>query len=798
VRARVRANSHQGSNIVRKNVIVLTLLILSGATPWVAAAQPAPSPAPGASKPATEQAWIIASVTAAIEGMSGKTSLPAASIADHVWSPATYRAAAEAAFAPAAADADLDVRAALVDLTSEVLIAQNERVSMALESDMRRPAAHEAAALLVGAFALRESAGWLYDVRPSLSRMAAHLAVARALRRPAADETLDGTLARVLTALAGLQRDAKVMVDAIEPKAASDADRSWVRALRLRITGDWRSKLPPGSPLVVQLEYARAIRERVGMAAFLDYVDGVGPDDGVDWARIAFFDGLSIEAGHRFTPQQIAAEWRETAFVWIAMNGRQRPPDPAELVLGLDARPAASPVYRSGAWVKVRVLDWGMWAAHQQRHLAHAFIARAHFARQLGDDDLYDEILEAVADQYMVLRLFPIVLRWMAEDSEEYELALAGARSLVRETPEDVPQRAWTMLLDTPRYMSRAGAFPLDHAWFTPAVPEGTAFELSARSLRSGAPRPPTREQAARWAREMPYDHWTQWSNQWYAVDGKPSLGNLVAAFGPLLEYDESPIVKLLDHLNMTIDQAIRLSGSLCSFVRENCDRLAGFLLLADRKAEAAQVYDEWADKARDRVGVANGVTWLFRYHVSHGGAARAEALARMAEDVGSRRGTELLAEWHERRGEYAETETLLKGIVDRYDNSEPLGGFLMRRALATRDEQLQTSAAEMLRDAFPHGPQRVVPHALPATASDGVRFASFGPQTQSLGFEQGDIIVAVDGWRVHHMSQYSVALRFSLDENMTFTVFRRGRYEELRTVVAERWLAARLINVRK
>jgi hypothetical protein len=630
-------------------------------------------------------------------------------------------------------------------------------VSRALERDLRSPAAHEAAALLVGALALRESAGWLHDVRPSLSRMAAHLAVARALRRPASDGTLDGALARIiLTALVGRQRDAKDMVDRVEPKATSDADRAWVRALRLRITGDWRPRPPAGSPLLVQLEYARALRERVGMDAFLDYEDGVGSDEVVDWARIAFFNGLSIEAGHRFTPQQIAAEWRETAFVWIAMNGPQRPPEPAELVRGLDARPEASPVHRSGAWVKVRVLDWGMWAAHQQRHLAHAFIARAHFARQLADDELYDEVRDQVAEQYMVLRLFPIVLRWMAEDSEDYELAMAGARSLVRESPEDVPQRAWTMLLDTPRYRSRATPFPLDQSWFTPAVPAGTAFELSVRSLRSGAgaPRPPTREQAAQWARERPYDHWTQWANQWYGVDGKPSLANVGAAFGPLVEYDASAITTLLDHLNMTIDRAILLSRSLCSFVQGQCDRLAGFLLLADRQAEAAKVYDEWADRSRDRVGVSNSVTWLFRYHLSHGGAARAEALARMAEDVGSRRGMELLAEWHERRGEYAETEKLLNEVVERYDNSEPLGGFLMRRALATKDDALQTKAAEMLRDAFPEGPQRVVPHALPATATDGVRFASFGPQPQALGFEQNDIIVGVDGWRVHHSSQ--------------------------------------------
>jgi hypothetical protein len=784
---------------VRKIVIVVTFLAFA-VVPGPAGAQSRAAAAPAATpRYATEQDWILADIMGAIEGMSGKGSLPAPIIADHIWSPATYRAAAEAAFDPAPADADLNVRAALVQLTSEVLVAQDERVSLALERNLRAPAAHEAAALLVGAFALREAPGWLHDVRPSLSRMAAHLAVARALRRPSTDETLDGTLARaILTALVGKQRDAMSVVDAVEAKAASDGDRAWVRALRLRNTGDWRTKPPAGAPLLVRFEYARAVRERLGMDAYMDYVEGAAPADQVEWARLAFFDGLSIEAGRLFTEKQIAAEWGETALLWIRMNGGQRAPEPKELVQAIDARPAASPVARSGQWVKVRVLDWGMWASHQQRHLAHAVIARAYFARQLGNDDMYDELLEDVETQYVELRLFPIVLRWMAESEEEYQLALQLTRPLVRDSPELVNQRVWTMFLEKPRYVSRAAAFPLDQAWFTPAVPAGTAFELSVRSLRPGCPRPPTREQAAQWAREMPYDHWTQWGHQWLGVDGKPSAVAVRAAFGPLLEYDDAAIKKLLDYLQLTMADAIELSKTLCALVPGQCDRHAELLLLANKPAEAAKAYEEWADRSRDRVSVANGLTWLFRYHLSHGAPARAEALARMAGDVASRRGLELRAEWHERQGRYADAEKLMQQIEERYDNSTPLGEFLMRRALATKDQQLQAKAAELLRDAYPQGPQPLVSHALPATAGDGVRFASYGPRAEALGFEPGDIIVGVDGWRVHDTAQYAVVLRFAYDETLTFTVFRHGRYQDLKITVPERWLGSRLNNVRR
>ena len=780
---------------MRRIVIVVTILVLSGAAPLTAAAQQASNPS-GASRPATEQAWIIASVTAAIEGMSGKTSLPPASIADHIWSPATYRAMAEAAFdKQATADADMDVRAALVEPTSGTLAEQSERVSELLQVDMRRPAAHEAAALVVGVFALREASGWFDDVRPSLSRMAAHLAVARALRRPSPDETLDGTLARaVLAALAGRQRDAMTIVADVEARSQSAADRAWVRALKLRITGDWRSTPPADAALVVQLEHARAVRERLGLDAYLDYVDPLRTRNLVDWARIASREALTVEGGHIFTEEQIGQELVETAWVWSKVHGRV--PEPQELLKDLDALPQSSPVERRDGSTRVQVLDWGTWAAHQQRHLAHAMVARLHHLGNLGNEDERADLGADLERLFGRLRLFPLVLRWMATTTEEYRRALAGARPLVDDTPELVPQRVWTLLLKKPDFVDRAAPFPLELSWFTPAVPAGTGFDLGARALRPGCPRPPTRQEAAAWAREMPYDHWSIWGDQWLGVDGKPSAASVRRAFGPLLEYDADALMKLLDYVEMPPAEKIETARSLCAMVPGQCYRVADMLLLSGRDDEAAAAYDRWNDASRDRVTVSNGVAWLFRYHLGHGHDARAEAIATSAGDTGSRRGVELLSEWHEREGRFAEAERLLHTIDDRYENTEPLGTFLLRRGLITSDPALQAKGAELLRDEYPEGPQRLVMHALPATPKDGVRFWMFGSRMAALGLEPTDIIVGVDGWRVHDTEQYHVASRLTFDERMTFTVFRHGRYQDVSVRVPERWLGTRFRDV--
>ena len=63
----------------------------------------------------------------------------------------------------------------LLDLTPDSILKANAVISAALKREMRNPRAHEAAALILGAFGLRESAGGLSDTRWVLNRMTAHL-----------------------------------------------------------------------------------------------------------------------------------------------------------------------------------------------------------------------------------------------------------------------------------------------------------------------------------------------------------------------------------------------------------------------------------------------------------------------------------------------------------------------------------------------------------------------------------------------------------------------------------------------
>jgi hypothetical protein len=139
--------------------------------------------------------------------------------------------------------------AALTSLRVETLVEQDRRVSAALTRDIRSPAAHEDAALLIGALVLREAAGRFDDVRAELSQMTAQLAIARALRGDKVDRVpgrVTGALAEmVLLVSLGRQRDAVDRLDRLNAAigtAGAPAVRAWTHALRLRATGDWRTQ----------------------------------------------------------------------------------------------------------------------------------------------------------------------------------------------------------------------------------------------------------------------------------------------------------------------------------------------------------------------------------------------------------------------------------------------------------------------------------------------------------------------------------------------------------------------------
>jgi hypothetical protein len=521
----------------------------------------------------------------------------------------------------------------------------------------------------------------------------------------------------------------------------------------------------------------------------LDFLETFEAPAVSDWHRIGLSDSggwFNVESGHHFAEESVARELADVALVWSRLNGSTLAG--TELVAHLNDRPAASPAHTLEGRPVVTILDW---AAFHQRHLCQAMVATSRHFSNLGATRAQKALVPTYDAQFSRLTLYPIVLRSVATTPADYERAMAEARSLVAAKPQMVTVAAWNLLAERPGYLQRAGAFPFVASWFVPAVPTGTAFDLHARALLPGCPRPPTRAQAMAWAAAAPFDHWTVWSAEWLAVAGKPSVAVVARAFGPLAEYDYVAILKMVEYLDMKMSEQLALAEKICTIRPGRCDVLANLLLSDARDAQAVVAYERWIANSRDRVGVSSGVTWLVRHYEASGDRARAETLARMVADTGSAGGLETLGHLLDARGHYADAQQIFQRIADRYENTVPLGTFFVRQGLRTADRALELKGWDNLRAVFPNGMERLELHALDPTPLDGMGFLSVGRRASATGLRATDIVVGVDTWRVRNNRQYIALMRMSHDPALTMTVWRDGRYQQLRLRVPERWLAA-------
>ena len=409
---------------------------------------------------------------------------------EHIWSPAMYAPLATALLGPAAPAAtaapppsESATFAALTRPRTDVIVAESARVSSALASRMTDAAAHEDAALLYAALGLREWAGQYYDNHRTLCRLAAHLAMAEALRKGAEP----GPSARIAeaTLLTLTFRDQRGVLHRLEAVEASpgltSAARAWSRTLRMRNTEDWRLLPDPEhASLLERREYFVWLNSKLGHSHALEYLDRTDPDGLSDWGSVILSVGYSVEAGHRFVPAGLAAVMSEVSQMPLDVAG-----GPAALVRALNEEPAPGPVRTKNGRTVVEVIDTGTWADFAERHLMHHIETGVDCMRRMWG-------LQEGADQYKAqmqaafggLRQFPIAARRLARSRAEYAAAMPAAVALPLAGPEWVGGHNWNLLLRTPDFPADTFAVPPMETWCQPLFPAGTWFEWPKRLFR--------------------------------------------------------------------------------------------------------------------------------------------------------------------------------------------------------------------------------------------------------------------------------------------------------------------------
>ena len=721
----------------------------------------------------TEEAWVVAETVRDIVEMSAYPAAPGAFSIDiagrglyqvklasaavqvdvrrDVWSPDVFVPVAKAALALASAPAarsaqPIVAHEILVDMVPGAIVSAGRSISDGLKSNMRSPALHEAAAMTVGAFGLRETRGDYYDPRWAMNRITAHLAMAAACG--CAAPTVDGRLASaVLMTIVGRQTRALGILDELADGPRTPALDAWIRGLRLRITGRTLDVDP--ATLNTGLEKQEYFRVRRSRAVLASQLQELGVVPSATWLRLAESRAAGVEDGW-IVENGLRLERAEYEDVYRRIHGHDIGPDP---IAALNAR-ADRCVGPRGP----DILPWGAWAEFEQRQLIRLVATTDYWDMHMFGSAAGGAASKRRFDRELDrLAMFPLGAIERSADSrtEEPELRyFERASALLAESPERVTFRMWGEIVSAARiheriareippptlyFMGPSGRMPFD----APERVGRVAYTLPLSmidEIHAGAP----------------YDADVGWTylRTRLGHDAPTSLENLRDAYGPLLEYDVRTISAAAKYADDN-DERLLLLKKACDLELSHCVYYAWALTRQRRPNEAAKVYERvFADPSVDVVTVAGTSAWLVGYYYWHGRTGAALDLARRGSETGAGSGMLNLAWVYEQLGRFDDAEELHLKVRERYEaGPAQLLAFYYRVTHERGQHRFDDRWAALLNTTFPDGLVRV--SSVEGRPTQGVYVCRDNSDVRAQGLHTGDIIYSLEGWRVDNLTQF-------------------------------------------
>lgn len=724
----------------------------------------------------TEHQWAIRESALDIEEMAAfadrRPSRPLPQTLPVVpWDPAAFLSHAEAAFGDAVSIASsdpgvVDLYPALTALDVPTLVESSKIVSQMLAANMRNPRAHESAALVIGAFALRDAADLLTDVRWALNRMTAHLAVAKALRADDRRSPDDAVATVILLALANQQSRALAELGALGSGTPPEPLNAWIRALNLRITGDWRALPEPAAATRLEkLEFFRARRLAVRRQRAEEHLMLVAEPVAADFSRIAQDSFVGVEDGHQFLMPALAMEIAEAARAYQEFHGR---PMPESLAEALNHR--AARLMNDGP----QVLPWGAWAEFYQRHIAmNVGMVDSYVRHMQGDHDGANAVKRELDARLGDLTLFPLGTLRRTKGSQGTEADQAFVReviALAAKAPELVPARAWTFVEWRAVYEPIAERMPLGMSWFKPATP-AVPFEAGVRQMEELK----AHDQLDELLTTAPHD-----AALLTALAAGDASSPIVKRARGLLEqhhdYDLRALDASLGHVDVE-ESRMPLRRKACALSSRDCITLASSVLLfaGDESGAAALFEQAFADPFIDALARAQDSNWLATYYYRNGNTDKAIALAEEVARTNSANGYITRGRLYERLGNLDGAEQDFLRNAQGYNDLAGLVGFYYRRVEIDGNSAYGAKWEKWRAEVFPNGLQPE-PTTLTGVPQTGVFVNKDSEYSRAAGIRAGDIIVGLDGWRVDNDDQYQAILVFKDDPTVKLAMARGGR----------------------
>ena len=752
-------------------------------------------PRPGEVDVTLAPAAVGASRTVTIDLAPGRRVQRELPLTTFIWSPAEYRGLARdllraegACSTPpsAAGGVPESLLSALTDLRPAVIDKANDTVSAMLARRFCDPAAHDAAALVLTAFTLREAEYAYSDTRGSLSRLTAHLALAGALRPDETASSQEGRLASVaLHHLAGRGLEAATNLDALDAQGDGRPEAiAWRRALRLRLTQDTRTPFEPKT-LLERRELYRARVWSIDSASAVSYAEELALDRLTDAWRVASEAGLSVETGNVLLADALELELAESREVGLL------PPDAsdAQIVAALN-EPAERCLTPEGP----QVIGRGAWAAFLQRHLLQYLWRRDYHTRyMLGLHDEANRLLSEASQRFGNLTLFPMIEVRCSLDARRRPERFDELVTLTAQRPELIPAFEWGALEEMARYEVVRRGMPTLGAWFKPGVPRGTTFDVVGRPRLLPRGLEPMR---SFWA-ISPQNFDVAAALVAVQFRDEAPLAELERIFGERSQYD----MRALNNIGKRtpgFEAQLSILSRKCAISGNHCFSWGHHLVEKGDLEAAAAAYQSGLDRSSDRVLAANSSLWLMHYYLDRHETARARRVAEDAAAIGSFSGLMAQSRFLEGTGDFAGAERILHAARERYGNEpqnpdereaaldgeqdeDQLVGFYYRMAFAGKQRDYERRFHELADDDFPGGLEKLDRSSLTGGPADGVFVLKTTNQANRAGLRNGDIIVGLDGYRVRTRRQYYLVRTFTDSPEMSLLVFRHPDYVEVK-----------------
>jgi tetratricopeptide (TPR) repeat protein len=706
-----------------------------------------------------------------------------------IWSPEVYdqltAQLAQAVGLPAGqpgSPGNTELLSKLTDGTAETIELENQRLSAALQDDFANGALHEKAALLLGAFTLREHSGDFYEIRSPLCRVTTHLAMARFLEAKNLSAINGGMAGAILDTLMNNQADALQTLKQIP--ATDPAVASWIRALQARNTCDYRQLDNLNS--LSQIEcinwfYALDQSANTGIAwSKLSDTQRNIPD----FVRIANENSYPVGVGHQLLDLSLRLDLNEIDSVYQLSQKKKL--DLQWLVPVLNRMPDRCFTQADDGKTDVHVIGWGLWAGFFQRQICHSVEHESDFLQRIwGVPDAAKKFSDKCDRIFGELRLYPFVRRFNAIDAATYRQSVDDGFKVTVATPQLVPAQCWDYLdyWLTPDEYYHPNPNPHINEWHKHNPPPGTAYNPQPRfdhpSLvhrrDSGALFDKLHEIA-------PYDSNISWYIWKTKYKEKPTYEEALDLFGPTVLYSPYSMRKVAGTVLNQPDQYEQLLARSAAIDPSDYFTLADYFATRAQDDKAARYYEQGNKLNPDPVDVAAHADWLIHYDLKHGRTEDARSLADLVGAVYSGAGLQAKAEFLEATGDYPGAYQWFSKIDERYRDSTLVTAFVIRHKAETGDTQFDALAKAQLAKTFPQGIERVALADFKSAPADGVLIKKASDRAIAAGIRNGDVIVSINGIRSHTYAQYLCGRQVKLEPEMDLIVWQGDRYTEIKT----------------